>query len=454
MTDPRAARFAVLLSLVGCSDYGFNAKVEPSPGDEVEDSGAPQPEPKEGAPALQLSPEAVALGPSCTGTDTAEITLSNVGDAVLTVTELSVTGPGWALDGPPALPLTLDPSSAVGLRLIGAPGVGELLVLSDDPERPEQRLPLSLEADLPPTVRWVSPTDGDVLAIGATGGLVAEVSDDHTPPGDLRVSWSSDVDGPLSGGSVDAAGIASQPWDAARQSAGAHQLTVEVTDGCEQTATDRLGICQNAGYISDTLDLGTWTFNGTAGWDSVNGWVELTAPFNNQAGTAFQTGATVSSDNVSIEFAFYGSGGTGADGLSLTALDTTRMTSFVGDTGGGIGYGGLPGWSVEVDTFYNAEHNDPTSLDHLSLHLDGNVNGPVTWATLPEMEDGAWHQMSVQVSGLHFTVSIDGVTYIDQDVPGLGTFPAYVGFTAATGSVTNYHLIDALLVEEFVCETP
>lgn len=338
------------------------------------------------------------------------------------------------------------------LRIIGAPGEGELRVQSDDPDRPDRRVPLSLALDQPPTVRLLSPADGSVLAIGATGGLIAELSDDLTPPGDLIVTWRSDVDGLLAGGTVDAAGLATQPWDAALQSPGAHQITVEVADRCEQTASARLGFCQNAGYVSENLDLGTWTFNGTAGWDSLNGWVELTAPFNNQAGTAFQTGATVSSDNVTIDFAFYASGGTGADGLSLTAIDSTRLSTFVGNTGGGIGYGGLPGWSVEVDTFYNPEHSDPTSEDHLSLHLDGNVNGPIAWATLPEMEDGAWHQMSVQVSGTRFTVAIDGTTYIDQDVPGLRAFPAYVGFTAATGSVTNYHLIDALQVEEFVCD--
>ena len=39
-----------------------------------------------------------------------------------------------------------------------------------------------------------------------------------------------------------------------------------------------------------------------------------------------------------------------------------------------------------------------------------------------------------------------------QDVPELRSFPAYVGFTAATGAATNYHLINALQVEEFVCE--
>ena len=49
-------------------------------------------------------------------------------------------------------------------------------------------------------------------------------------------------------------------------------------------------------------------------------------------------------------------------------------------------------------------------------------------------------------------MDIDGVRYIDQSVPALAAFPAYVGFTAATGGATNYHLIDALVVEEFVCE--
>ena len=74
------------------------------------------------------------------------------------------------------------------------------------------------------------------------------------------------------------------------------------------------------------------------------------------------------------------------------------------------------------------------------------------WAALPEMEDGNWHRMAVSVSGTWMTVSIDGVTYIDQTVSQLSSFPAYVGFTAATGSLTNFHRIDALEVEEFICD--
>jgi hypothetical protein len=179
--------------------------------------------------------------------------------------------------------------------------------------------------------------------------------------------------------------------------------------------------------------------------------VELTEPVVNESGTAFQTAASVSADSVEIDFAFYVSGGTGADGMSVTALDVDRMTRFVGGTGGGIGYLGLPGWSIEVDTWYNREHNDPTTEDHISLHFDGDVGAPAAWAALPDMEDGNWHVMTVSVVAPHVTVSIDGVTYLDEDVSGYYSFPAYVGFTAATGAVTNYHLIDALVVTEYIC---
>ena len=91
-----------------------------------------------------------------------------------------------------------------------------------------------------------------------------------------------------------------------------------------------------------TVSTWRWHFEGTALWDTTNEWVELTGPFTAQAGTAFQTSAAVTSDNVVIEFEFYASGGSGADGISLTALDVDRMTSFVGGSGGGLGYLGLP----------------------------------------------------------------------------------------------------------------
>ena len=180
--------------------------------------------------------------------------------------------------------------------------------------------------------------------------------------------------------------------------------------------------------------------------------MELTGPYLDQAGTAFQTTAAVSSDDIVIEFDFYVSGGTGADGISLTALDVDRMTTFVGRTGGGIGYDGLPGWSIEVDTWYNGDTHDPTTEDHVSFHLDGDISTPLAWAVLPDMEDEEWHRASIEVVGSYVRVWIDGVLYIDTTIPGLEPFDAYVGFTAATGGATNWHQIDSLEVEGFICD--
>ncbi len=443
----------VLLPLVaglGCSDYNFQP--EGKAAENGVDTGTvaetPDPDPDPGAPAIAALPGAIELGVLCAET-AVNVELSNQGDAALTISSLSAGG-AWTVTDP-GLPLSLPPGDAVVVELVGGPGNTTLSVLSDDPATPVLEVPVSSAVDVPPSVSIVDPADGDTIGVSAATSFAARVADDISTE-EVELVWSSDVDGDLSTTFPDASGDARLAWDGTLRSAGTHVVTLTGTDTCGNVVSDEITVCQNEGYLADSLDLSTWNFEGSALWDAANSWVELTAPLNNQSGTAFQTAATVDATNVQVEFSFYVSGGTGADGISVTAIDASRMTTFVGGTGGGIGYRGLPGWSIEVDTWYNAEHNDPTPEDHLSLHLDGNVDSPLVWAALPEMEDGNWHTMAVSVVGTHVTVEIDGTTHIDQTVSGLSSFPAYVGFTAATGGSTNHHLIDALQVEQYVCD--
>ena len=141
----------------------------------------------------------------------------------------------------------------------------------------------------------------------------------------------------------------------------------------------------------------------------------------------------------------------GADGISLTAIDLDRMTTYVGQSGGGIGYLGLPGWSLELDTWHNGW--DQTSADHLSFHIDGDVYSPQHTTNLPNLEDNKWHEAIITMDGNELTVSIDGTTYIDAaTVSGNTSFPAYIGFTGATGAAVNLQLIDELVVTDYACD--
>lgn len=431
---------ALMLLLAACTDY------ELAPKDDNNQAGQPD---------IVVSPSAYDL--IVCGAGEGVVTVSNEGSAPLNVSNVRVEGEGWTLSG--ATSFTVQPGESERVPLNVAPGEATLRILSDDPDEPAVAVPLHAVADGPPTVSIAQPAEGAILDQSADFVLQGQLADDADDPASLAATWSSSVDGPLASDPTTPDGESLALWTPADHSPGAHTLTLSATDTCGNVASAQVGVCQQAGYIADELDIGTWHFEGSAQWDSVNNWVQLTSTGENQVGTAFQTGQTAPGDAVSIRFSFYIGGGSGADGLSLTALDTSRMSTFLGGTGCGIGYGGdagctagpaLPGWSIEIDTYYNGGY-DPTDQDHVMFTFDGDVDDAAAWAVLPEMEDTGWHTMEVYVAAPHLTVVIDGVAYIDQDLGGFTSFPAYVGFTAGTGSLTNYHLIESLEVTEYVC---
>jgi len=439
---PRLMLLTVLLG--ACSDYSFAEKQDRNSGS---DTGS--------APDIRVDPGELSLSGVCGSVEDA-LVVTNVGDADLDVLDATTDGTACTVDTS-GLPATLSPGASLELPVLSGTGTATVHVHSSDPDQPTVSIPLSASGDSAPTVTITSPSDGAVLAVGGTE-LTAEVTDAEQSPETLQMSWQSDVDGVFDTRSPDATGVAEASWR--RRSSGPHILTATATDQCGNTGQAIISVCQDRGYTADELDIADWQFEGSARWDTDHDWLELTPPTTNQVGAAFATDSVVSGDSVEIRFNFFIGEGTGADGLSLTALDTDRMTGFLGGTGCGIGYGGdapctagpaLPGWSIEVDTYFNGDA-DPTDADHLMFTFDGDVDGGAIWAELPEMEDTGWHEMVVTVTAPHVRVDIDGTTYIDDDLSGHFSFPAYVGFTAGTGGQTNRHLIDALQVTESVCE--
>lgn len=433
-----------LVCLFGCTDYGFKW------GEDPEFPGTPPADVLE----VNVSVDVISNTTSC-GIGLMEVLILNIGSEDLEFLDAHVNAPDWVMTNQEALPATLAPGEERLLNLIGS-GSATLTISTNDPDTPEVSVPLLAIEDLSPTVTIQGYQAGEVLPIGLSTSLEATVSDDVDDLTHLELVWSSDVDGPLGTSPVNEDGT-SHLTDVVL-SPGTHEIWVSVLDSCDGLGEDILSVCQQAGYTEDSIDLIEWQFEGNAFFDGTGGWVELTSAVNWQVGSAFQTGAVISGNDVNISFQFYVGAQDGADGFALTALDLDRMTSFLGPNGGGLGYGvgvesgePLPGWSIEVDTWYNSGI-DVSPEDHVSFTFDGSLLNPVVTANLPEMEDDTWHEMVISVSAPHVHVTIDGITYIDEALEGYFDFPAYVGFTASTGISNNHHRIDALAVTSMACD--
>lgn len=437
-----------MLLLAGCSEYGLNDKDDNTPGTQTA-----------GIPDLLADPDVVSLTGLCER-ETVTVSLQNAGDGTLTISSIAVTGSDWSLSEELVLPLTVEPDTAEDVVLVAGEGSATLEVVSDDPDTPTLSVPLAAEFNAPPVVTITQPANGTVIDEGGTVVLEAEVTDDLDATAGMEVRWSSDVDGDIGSAVVDSTGRAVLSWDAADRSPGDHMVEATVVDSCSADGFDETAVCQQAFETTKSVDLASWNYEGIARWDSDNDWVELTDVRENQVGSAFDVTTNTRGTEVTIAFQFWMGSGTGADGFALTALDLDRATSYLGSGGGCLGYGNgtgcspaypaLPGWSIEFDTYANGKW-DPTGEDHVAFVFDGDVSSVEAWSAVPDLEDSAWHSAVIEVSDPRVRVEIDGVTYIDTDLTGYFDFPAHVGFSASTGGLTNYHIIDALTVTDAAC---
>lgn len=141
----------------------------------------------------------------------------------------------------------------------------------------------------------------------------------------------------------------------------------------------------------------------------------------------------------------------GADGIAFVLQP---ISTSIGSAGGGLGYAGVdPSVVIEIDTWQNAEANDPV-YDHIAVQIDGNVGhgalggsvaGPVP--VLPgsaNIEDCSDHTMRVTWDATTNTLNayIDcnlTISYTGDIINTVfdGDSLVFWGFTGATGGFNN-----------------
>jgi hypothetical protein len=409
-------------------------------------------------PEFAVSPAMISQTNLCSSRDF-PVTIKNNGKGDLVISALTIEGGGWVVV-PVPLPLTVKRNDQTEIVLRSTGGDAVLTITSNDPVNHAVKVTLHSTANQPPKVAIKTPTQGQVIDENADLELTGTVSDDSDAPNMLSIQWIAGTATVLSTASATAAGMTSYDWPAANRMVGTQSVTLKATDSCGATASVTVSFCQDSTYSYSPFNLQGWQYDGDTLWDATNDRLQITNATTHQEGSAFQTSQMVNGDHVDISFQFYSSDGSGADGMALVALDTTRYGgSLIGADGCGMGFGAdpscspgnpLPGWAVEIDTYYNSEV-DQTPENHTAFAFDGSLATEPAWAALPNIRDGNWHQMSVNVAAPQVTVTVDGTTYINQTITGNFNFPAFVGFTGSTGGDTDDHYIKALDVTGHTC---
>ena len=200
-----------------------------------------------------------------------------------------------------------------------------------------------------------------------------------------------------------------------------------------------------------------YILKGNATQESCNCY-ELTIPLKDQMGSVWQS--TKINLNSPFDFSFnvyLGSlDDSGADGIVFMLQPDYNS---LGTGGHGLGFQGIiPSIGISLDTYQNANPNDPAlndndpAYDHISIQANGNIvhgkdlAGPISASAISNnIEDSAWHILRIKWDPVTYTLStyFDGVFRLSTQTDLVATIfnndPfVYWGFSASTGNFLNY----------------
>jgi hypothetical protein len=184
-----------------------------------------------------------------------------------------------------------------------------------------------------------------------------------------------------------------------------------------------------------------WQLNGSAVINADS--LSLTsAQARKVAGSAFWRQPIVDATSVTVTFDAAIDGGTGADGLTVAFANAALVkTTSLGAIGGGLGWSGLSGFAVALDTFQNPgdpSYNSVGVVIGSHLELPDHLNWVESARAAQLLRKGVRH-IGVAVQRGLLTVTIDGAEAFRVSV--MLPHRLLLGFTGANGARTDRHIV-------------
>jgi hypothetical protein len=183
-----------------------------------------------------------------------------------------------------------------------------------------------------------------------------------------------------------------------------------------------------------------WQFQGGSTTDGSA--VTLTTASQSFTGSIGAYRVPLPSEGFHATFDGYIGGGGGADGMTFTFLDGYAYGGYAGADGGGLGYSGLNGVAVTMDTWMNDA--DPSS-NFMGIATSG-TGSAITYAatntSVPSLR--TTHAYDIAYNAGQLVVKVDGVQYFNQTI----ALPAVImpSFTAGTGGASDQHSVSNIVM--------